>query len=238
MFFRVRLFYLGSGLLQSKSFDRKHFSQEILPMKPSRFDIFCSVMIALVSILSALTAWRANATSIQVGNAEFDGLSTSIRAQEAHVNNSVLAYEHYRAFTTFYRYNALGDKLLGNPEIDDQRERSELWGLANGLQYNFFNSLYLNQDGTNYDVQREIDELAAEANLTGDLNYLLHYETADAYRVKGDYLTLSLVVFAISFFMFAVGQAIRNSIRYLFALVGSAALIGGVCIVLALEFSV
>lgn len=207
-------------------------------MKPSRFDIFSSVMIAVVSILSALTAWRANATSIQMGDAEFQGLSISIRAQEAQINNSILAYEHYRAFTMFLRNNAIGDKLFDNPAVDDLRERTELWGIANGLQYSFFNSLYLTPDHTGYDVDREIDELWAEANLTGDLNYQQHFDAADAYRVKGDYLTLTLIVFAFSFFFFAVGQAIRNNLKYLFAMAGVAAMIGGVCAVLVLEFSV
>jgi hypothetical protein len=87
-------------------------------------------------------------------------------------------------------------------------------------------------------VDREIDELWAEANLTGDLNHEPYYEAAEAYRTKGDYLTLTLIVFAVSFSFFAIGQAIRNSIKYLFALAGLAMMLGGVCIVLALEFSV
>lgn len=207
-------------------------------MKPSSFDVFSSVMIAVVSILSALTAWRANATSIAVGDAEFDGISVSIQAQEARINNAILAYQHYRAFTTYFRYNAIGDQLFENPEIDDLRERTELWGLAHGLQYSFFNSRYLNQDHTQYDVQREIDELWAEANLTGDLNYQQHFDLAEAYQQKGDYLTLTLIVFAFSFFFFAAGQALQNSLRYLFAIAGLAAMLGGVCVVLVLEFTV
>lgn len=207
-------------------------------MKPSSFDVFSSVMIAVVSILSALTAWRANATSIAVGDAEFDGISVSIQAQEARINNAILAYQHYRAFTTYFRYNAIGDQLFENPEIDDLRERTELWGLAHGLQYSFFNSRYLDQDHTQYDVQREIDELWAEANLTGDLNYQQHFDLAEAYQQKGDYLTLTLIVFAVSFFFFAAGQALRNSLRYLFAIAGLAAMLGGVCVVLVLEFTV
>jgi len=207
-------------------------------MKPTRFEVFSSVMIAIVSIMSALTAWRANAASIQVGDADFDGTAASIRAQEARIYNSVLAYQHYHAFTTYYRYNSLGDKLFETPEIGSPRERSELWGVAHGLQYDFFNSLYLAPDGRNYDVDREIEELLAEANLTGDLNYLQHFDAADAYRMKGSYLTLTLFVFAISFFFFAVGQAIRNTLKYLFAIAGLVSMMGGICAVLVLEFMV
>lgn len=207
-------------------------------MKTDRFDIFSSIMIAVVTILSALTAWRANATSIAVGDAEFEGLSASIRAQEARVNNAILAYEHYRAFTTYYRYNALGDLLAESPESGTERERTELWGAAHGLQYSFFDSLYLSPDGSTYDVQRQIDELWAEANLTGDLNHQQYFDEADAFRTKGDYLTLTLVVFAVSFFFFAAGQAIRNVLKYFLAFGGMVTLLGGLCIVLALEFSI
>jgi hypothetical protein len=207
-------------------------------MKPTRFEIFSSLMIAIVSIVSALTAWRASAASIQVGDADFDGTAASIRAQEARIYNSVLAYEHYQAFTTYYRYNSLGDKLFENSEIGSPRERSELWGIAHGLQYTFFNSLYLAPDGRNYDVDREIEELLAEANLTGDLNYLQHFDAADAFRTKGSNLTMTLIVFAISFFFFAIGQAIRNTLKYLFAIAGLVTMMGGICAVLVLEFTV
>jgi hypothetical protein len=207
-------------------------------MKTTRFDVFSSVMIAVVTILSALTAWRANATAIQVGDADFDGTAATIRTQEARIYNSILAFEHYRAFTDFYRYNALGDSLFEDQAIGPLRERSEYWGIAHGLQYSFFNSLYLDPAGDTYDVDREIEELQAEANLTGDLNFQQYFDTADAYRTKSANMNLTLIVFAVSFFLFAVGQAIRNSLRYLFAIGGLVALLGGTCAFLVLEFSI
>ncbi|HUF37070.1 MAG TPA: hypothetical protein VMN57_00995 [Anaerolineales bacterium] len=207
-------------------------------MKPTRFDVFSSLMIAVVSIMSAVTAWRANAASLEVGDANFEGTAASIRAQEARVFNSILAYQQYDAFTDYFLYNALGDRLFENPALDVPLERTEFWGIAHGLQYTFFNSLYLSPDGRSYDVQRQIDELWAEANLTGNLNHAPHYEAADAYDLKGGNLTLSLSIFAASFFFFAVGQAIRNTLKYLFAFAGLVTMLGAICMVLVLEFSI
>lgn len=205
-------------------------------MKPDRFEVFASVMIAIVSILSALTAWRANSASNEAGQADFDGISASIRAQEARIFNAIRAFEHYRAFTDYYRYNALGNQITDDAAFAAARERTEFWGLALGLQYTFFPSQYLDQEG-NYDVQREIDELWAESNAFVDLNPSQHYSRADAYRAKVSNLTGSLILFAAAFFFFAVAQAIRNVLKYFFAMAGLAATLGGLCAVLVLEFA-
>ena len=112
-------------------------------MKNDRFDVWTSILIAVVTICSALTVWRANAASVQAGNADFNGLSATIRAQEARIANAVTAYEHMRAFTTYYRYDVLADKIDGTESDAAAQEQSELWGLALGLQYYFFPSTNL-----------------------------------------------------------------------------------------------
>ena len=204
-------------------------------MRPSRFEVFTSVMIAIVSICSALTAWRAAEASIAAGDADFNGFSSSIRAQEARIFNAIRAYEHYRAFTTYLRYDSLGDNIVDTSQPEAAREQSELWGLALGLQYTFFPSRYLNPSGR-YEVQREIDELWAESRALDDLNAAAHFASADIYREKGSLLTASLMVFAGSFFMFALSQAFENRIKYLFALAGVVLLLGGICVVSVFEF--
>jgi len=205
-------------------------------MKNYRFEVFTSLMIALVTILSAVTAWRASAASRQAGNADFEGLAASIRAQDALIFNSVGAYEHYRSFTTYFRYNELGNIMYADAAADTRREQSDLWEMALGLQYSFFNPRYLELDGL-YDVQRELDEVLAEASQAQDLNPILHFDRADQFRIKSSYLTGTLIIFAVSFFLFALGQAIQNNLRYLIALGGMVVLLGGICAAAVFEFT-
>lgn len=206
-------------------------------MKNDRFEVLTSILIAIVTICGALTAWRASAASIEAGNADFDGLSSSIRAQEERLRNSVQAYEHLRAFTSYFRYNELGRQIQADGTQNVDLEETELFGVSLGLQYTFFQSRYLDREG-NYDVQRELDELWAESNAQKDLNPSPHFERGDSYRDKAGLMTASIIVFAVSFFFLALAQASNHFFRWVFASLGLIALLGGMCAVLVFEFAV
>ena len=206
-------------------------------MKTSRFEVFSSFMIALVTIVSAITAWRANIASTQAGDADFEGIAASIRAQEAKLANGIEAFEHFQAFTTYYRYNEHGKILDDEGDPAHQRQKSDLWGLALGLQYSFFSPQYLDEIG-NYDLQRELDELWADASQSDDLNPEPHFESADLFRNKASILTGTLIIFASAFFLFTVGQAVKNRLRYLFALSGVVVFGIGVLSILLFELGI
>ncbi len=206
-------------------------------MKNDRFEVFTSFLIAVVTILGAITAWRASVASIHAGDADFDGLSASIRSQEERVLNSVRAYEHLRAYTAYFRYNELGYAIDASSSIHANREKSELLDIALDLQYLFFPARYLNRDG-DYNLQRELEERWALSNEFKDLNPEPHFNRGDAFREKANILTLSLIIFAISFFFLALSQALNNFFRYIFAGIGCMALLGGLCAMLIFEFSV
>lgn len=206
-------------------------------MKRKRFEVFSSLMIAFVTICGAVTAWRASVAGIKAGDEDFDGLSAAISRQEKRILNSVTSYEHYRAFTTFYRYNDLGDQVNRSSLPDGRIESSELWGMALGLRYAFFPPKYLDQVGI-FNLQRELDELWAEANALDDLNPQPHYVQADQLRDKSTILTGCLIVFATAFFFFALGQAIPGSLKYGAALLGILTTVVGIGLVLVFEFSI
>lgn len=205
-------------------------------MDHDRFEVLTSILIAVVTICGALTAWRAGVAAIQTGDADFDGISAAIRSQEARIVNSVQAYEHLRAYTDYFRSTELRNSLEDDGSLQARREQSELSGIALGLQKSFFPSRYLDEEG-NFNIERELDELWAESRSQNDLIPDPHFERADTYRDKGSLLIGSLIVFSFSFLFLTIGQAIRNRLRYFFALLGSAALLGGICSVLVFEFA-
>ena len=213
-------------------------------MKNEGFKTFTAIMIALVTMCSALAAWRAAVAANEAGQADFDGLTAAINSEEAQVLNSITVTEHYQAFLAYRRYNELGDKLkdeiAGAPQGDPdaraplEQLKSDSWGIAYGLQSLFFPSRYLRTDGT-YDSQREMDEENAESERQRDVKPQLHFTRADQLRTKADLLVGMLIFFGVSLWMFTCAQIIERTIRVAFAGVGMLFLVGGLAGVLLLE---
>ena len=198
-------------------------------MKKEGFKTFTSIMIALVTIASALAAWRAAAASSEAGQADFSGLAAAVNAEEAHVLNSISVYEHYQAFLAYSRYNELGyrlaDEIAAASDPNDsslialEQAKSDSWGIAYGLQVLFFPSRYLSTDGT-YGLEREMDELMADSERKQDVKPELHFTRADSQRLKSNLLVSLLILLGVALWMFTCAQIIERGIRYAFAVGG------------------
>ena len=204
-------------------------------MTPTRFKAIASVMIAVVTVVGAGVACRASIVSNSASNADFVGLVAAIKAEETIITNSVTAYEHYRAYTIYERYNELGNLVADEPPSSELgRLQREVWGMAQGLQFSFFSQRYLNRDGT-YNLQRELDELWAEKSQSDDLDPLPHFNEADAARAKASLLAGTLIVFAVAFWFFTLAQATNNWFKYFFGVGGLGAIVIGILIWLLVE---
>ncbi|MBI2331967.1 MAG: hypothetical protein HYU84_07400, partial [Chloroflexi bacterium] len=106
-------------------------------MKHDNFKSLIAVLTAIVTVLGATAACLASVAVSTAGDNDFAGLDASIRAQKAEIINYVVAYEHYRAFTSYIRYNELGN-LMYDPEADEATDirngaiQREVWGVASG----------------------------------------------------------------------------------------------------------
>lgn len=195
-------------------------------MKTENFKTFTASMIAVVTVISALVAWRAAAASQDSGEADFRGLVATVNSEEARVLNTVKVSEHYQAFLSYTRYNELGNKiytaLQGKPEdaAELERQKSDSWGIAYGLQSLFFPSRYLRPDGT-YDSQREMDELLADDQRARDTRADLHFEEGDNLRRKSNLLVQMLIPLGIAFWFFTLAQIIEHKVNLVFAFAGS-----------------
>ena len=196
-------------------------------MKTEGFKTFTAIMIALVTIASALVAWRAAVASSEASQADFSGLAAAINAEQEQVLNDITVSVHYQAFLAYTRYNELGYKLQdaidaaggGDTVASLKQLKSDVWGIAYGLQSIFFPSRYLRPDGT-YDSQREIQEKTAESERKQDTKPDLHFSRADDLRLKADLLVVTLILLGISFWMFTCAQILRRTMKYAFAVGG------------------
>ncbi len=199
-------------------------------MKTEVFKTFTAIMIALVTIASALAAWRAAVASSEASTSDFNGLAAAINAEEAQVLNSITVYEHYQAFLSYTRYNELGNKIAdeldkaANPDDNSQtsleRVKSDSWGIAYGLQSLFFPSRYLRPDGS-YDLQREWDETMADSERQRDVKSALHFDKSDQMRLKSNLLISTLILLGLALWMFTCAQIIERGVKYGFAVAGT-----------------
>lgn len=205
-------------------------------MNAERFKAIASVMIAVVTVLGAGVACRASIVANSAGNADFAGLVAAIKSEEATLTDYVTVYEHYHAYTTYNRYNELGNLMGDDPDAATLGPaQREVWGMAQGLQFDFFPSRYLKSDGT-YDVQRELDETYADKTQQQDLFSTSHFDEADAARLKASLFSAVLIVASISFWFFTLAQAISNRLKYLFILGGFGATAAAILFYLIVEF--
>lgn len=209
-------------------------------MKNETFKTFMAIMSAVVTVTSALVAWRASAASQAAGDADFSGLVATVNAGEARTLNTITATEHYQAFLIYTRYNELGNKLYEALQSDPanaaelEQQKSDSWGIAYGLQSLFFPSQYLRPDGT-YDLQRELDEAWADAQRSRDTRSDLHYADADARRDQSNLLVGMLVLMGLAFWFFTLAQIIEHKVKYVFAVVGGFLLVVGAFAALVIE---
>lgn len=180
-------------------------------MKKDNFKSYMAVIVAVVTVLGATTACLASGAVSTAGDMDFAGLDASIRAQKADIINTIKAYEHYRAFTTYKRYDELGYLLSGD-------QQDEAWGVAAGLT-SFFVSRYINSDGQ-YELERELQEEWASDAQTEDLNAAPYFERSDAERSRSAFLSANMITFAISFWFLTVAQVTNKKIKYVWAGLG------------------
>lgn len=201
-------------------------------MDREKFKSFIAVLTAVVTVFGAMTACLASVAVSSAADADFAGLDSSIRAQKAEIINHVYAYEHYRAYTAYVRYNQLGN-LMYDPNADEETSfrngaiQREVWGLASGISSSFFSSRYINPDGQ-YDLERELQEAFADDAQSQDLNSEPYFEESDKFRSKSSFLTFNMILFAISFWFFTVAQATEKNIKYVWAVIGILAGLAGI----------
>ncbi|GAB4110986.1 MAG: hypothetical protein Fur005_15420 [Roseiflexaceae bacterium] len=199
-----------------------------------RFEVMVSILTAMVTILSAIVAWRAAVAGDAAGNADFDGMSAALNREESRILSSADAYQQYRSFTNYYRNNELGNMLTGDylDQFSDEEqnrlltERALNWDQTL-VDDDFFETRYLNPDGL-FDVQRKINESEAEAAQSQDTDPEPHFTRSDRLRAKANLMVGMLIIMASALWFFTMAGEFKHSIRYFFATLGLICMIVGV----------
>ncbi|MEM7111262.1 MAG: hypothetical protein AAF614_02430 [Chloroflexota bacterium] len=202
-----------------------------------RFQTLMAIMIAVVTLVGAVLAWRAAVAHINAGDADFAGLSAALNAEETLTLTNNTFHRHYRAYTSFSGNDIFGEKLADVPRADTLRTTAHSIAATDRL---FFPNRYLNRDGT-YAGDRQIGEAWAEASQVRDLEPSPHFAEADQARLKTSWLVGIFIGLALSLLFFTLAEGLhheRQHLRYSMAFGGAfsltAAIIAGVIIEVSL----
>jgi hypothetical protein len=209
---------------------------------PNRLETVVALLIAVVTVIGAVVAWRASVADDGAGDADFAGLRASLNAEETRALNAVDAYEHYGAYTNYWRYRALGDELADALATapDDQletldRQRAEAYDLADANQ-DLFPNRFLNRDGT-YSVAREEGEAWADAAREQDLNPDPQYAEADRLRAKSNQLLGTLTLLGLALVVFTLVESVEGRLKLALVALGTLLAVAGVVVAVVLELA-
>jgi hypothetical protein len=190
-------------------------------MQNVRFKSITATVIAIVTVLGAMVACLATVAGSAAADANLEGVGAAIKGQKAEVVNEVTAYEHYRAYTTYIRYDELGNLIYdaaatsdGQTKQELTNQRMEAWGLADALKISFFPPRYIDVDSGKYNIRRELDELWARDSQSQDLDPGPHFSRSDSQHSRSLFHTGNMIIFAVAFWFLTMAQLFENRLKY------------------------
>jgi hypothetical protein len=220
-------------------------AEPILEGKESRMETVVAILIAVVTVIGAVVAWRASVAADGAGDADFAGLQASLNAEETQALNYVNAYEHYGAYVAYERNLKLGNAIANDlntapPANQDEafwldRQRAEAFDIAKANQ-DLFPNRFLNRDGT-YSVQRELGEGWADAKKEKDLNPDPHYGEADGLRLKTNLLLATISILGVGLVFFTLVESVGDKLRWPVLILAILCSVAGTIAALVVEFT-
>lgn len=206
--------------------------------KTSRGEWFKRVvsgLIAIVTILGAWVAWRAQVASSEAGDNDAQGILALQNDAETVAVSYIEANSHEIAYTDYLRNRSIAiDKItdtIDNPPADPDKvylEIKRLLDIARTSKVYFFPGQYLDRND-DYDFNREINELYAQAEQSKDLNYQRYFDRSDYLSNKVMALIALLIILAAALWLFAISEILSSAVKYSTAFGGLIfLLIGGI----------
>jgi hypothetical protein len=206
-----------------------------------RLETIVAILIAVVTVIGAVVAWRASVADDGAGDADFAGLRASVLSEQTKALNDVNAYESYGAYTNYKRYQELGDLLEAdeaNAPAEEvallERQRADNHDLSISNQRLFPNK-FLDRDGS-YNVKRQLGEMWADAAKENDLNPGPQFAEADQLRTKANSLLVAVAILAVALVFYTLVEAVGSRMKYLLTALGSLCMVAGVAFALVVEF--
>ncbi|MBI5944258.1 MAG: hypothetical protein HY864_07805 [Chloroflexi bacterium] len=174
-----------------------------------RLEVFIAIIIAVVSLTTALAAWRASMVSSAAGDAIRQGLIDALKKQAAASEDWRRTYEEAGHAQTYAvalaqveAFENSGDKAAQAQAATMRQYLLPNLQLVSELTTD---ERYLKSDGT-YDLDLRFADLEAAVPDLGSLDPQASFKLADQYSSEQRWLTVGVVLLAISLFWLALSQ--------------------------------
>ncbi len=166
--------------------------------KDSKINLYNGLLIALLTVIAAVVAWRGSVADDAAGDEDYAGLQATVNAEETRALNYVEAMEHFGAFLNFYRNLVLSDRL--------GEEKGQEAADAAAANLGQFPAKFMSRDGT-YSVQRDLGSMWQDAAKIKDMDDAKHFEDSEVFRQKSLKLSLAVVVLTLSLVVLTLVEA-------------------------------
>jgi len=177
---------------------------------PERLDLLIAILIALVSLSTALAAWRTNVIGSAAGDYSRTGLIDAIK-QQAGMNEDVRKLYQEAGYARNFAVADAATSALENSE--DPLSQAQARNLRQYLLPNLqligsplaSESKYALPDGT-YDLEARFADIQAEASDITNLDPQASFALADSYFSQQNWLTMGTVLMAVSLFWLGLAE--------------------------------
>ena len=177
----------------------------------NRFSNMVAILIALVTTIGAIIAWRVAVASSDAGSADTTGLLVAVDREDATTQATLKAIGHQTAYAAFVHDDSLANALT---EVGEQFSvLSDALKAAANRTLDYVPRAYIDRN-ENLDVQRDLGENLAQETLSKDVNPQPHFASADLARSKAKWLLFVLIWFGVALVLLTTADAIKNPLRY------------------------
>lgn len=181
-----------------------------------------AILIAFITVVGALIAWRVSQASSVASNADTDGILAEVDGDNAYTGAFISGYAHLTAYAHSVVDTTLARELLAAaPKVTDDKLKTEIENERQRVLSESYADLlsvpqkYLDPRDFGYDVAKEIGETRAERAVERDIFSAPHFAAANAARGKAEWLLVILVVLGGAFVILTIADAIKNQFSYL-----------------------
>ena len=206
---------------------------------PARMDLVIALLIALVSLTTALAAWRTNVVGSSAADANRQGLIDALKKGAGQNEDWRKVYEEAGYASSFAIESAAADAMEASKD-------ESLKAASKNLRQYLLPSLqllseplgtqekYLKSDGT-FDIEKRIADIATESPDLLALDPATSFALADKYSSEQRWLTVGTVLLAISLFWLGLAEILSGRGRSVNMTLGIAVYLVGLIFFLIVE---
>jgi hypothetical protein len=200
--------------------------------RTSRYSTFISIMLAVVSVIGAIVAWRVSVALSQAGSADTAGLLAEMDKSDVEIAATISVIGHQTVYAAFMTNKAIADGFyaLG----DNYTYLAYAFHNAANEVLNYIPRNYLDRD-EKFDYRRDLGETIANSELSRDTNAQPYFDSADRARYKGQWLLVDLIWLGAALLFLTLADAIQNVFRHFFLAAGVCMLLSGTLAVVLIE---